>query len=112
MRNIRSVFPPEVECPEPVEGLVWVYIIQCADASYYVGYSSDVPERLRKHRYGLGSKYTKDRIQPRLVFFEAHSDRTSALRRESQLKGWTRAKKTALIIGELQTLKNLSKKPV
>jgi hypothetical protein len=55
-----------VECPEafdrahdrPVEGLSFLYIINCDDGSFYIGQSKDLAERLRKHRYALASKLT------------------------------------------------------
>ena len=99
----------EVECPEPVEGQFWVYILQCRDGSFYVGYSRNVEERLRKHHYGLGSKHTHDREKPRLVYVEPQISMIRAVKRESQLKGWTRAKKIALIQSNFAALKRLSR---
>ena len=50
----------EVECPEPVEGLSFVYLLQTEDGTFYTGQSHNVRERLRKHRLGLASKHTHD----------------------------------------------------
>ncbi|MBI2517217.1 MAG: GIY-YIG nuclease family protein [Opitutae bacterium] len=84
-----------------------VYILQSADGTYYVGQTRDLCERLRKHRLGLGSKHTHDHAAPRLVYAELHSDLTTAIQRERQLKGWSRAKKAALIRSDPRTLKAL-----
>ena len=101
---------PTVPCPEPARGLAWVYILQSADSSLYlyIGQTSDLPERLRKHRLGLGSKHTHDHDQPRLVYCEGPVPSVEAVRRERQLKRWTRTKKEALICGDLRVLKALS----
>ena len=85
-----------------------MYILQTADGIYYVGQSRDLPERLRKHRFGLGSKHTHDHLAPRLVYAESHSDLTAAVQRERQIKGWSRAKKAALIHGNRDVLRKLS----
>ena len=92
--------------PEP--GLFWVYILQSNDGAYYVGQSRDLRERLRKHRLGLGSKHTHEHTSLQLVYAEPHPSLTSAVQRERQFKGWSRAKKSALIRGEFENLRRLS----
>jgi predicted GIY-YIG superfamily endonuclease len=99
---------PSIACPDRYPGLFWVYILQTADGTYYVGQTHDLRERLRKHRLGLGSKHTHDHGAPRLVYAEPLSDLTVAVQRERQLKGWTRAKKAALIHGDFDRLRQLS----
>lgn len=98
-----------IPCPNPVPGLCWVYILQSADGSLYIGQTHNLSERLRKHRYGLGSKFTSDHSSPRLVFCEGSMPLDAAVRRETQLKRWSRAKKEALICGDSQALKTLSR---
>ena len=100
---------PIVAPPRPAAGLAWVYILQSNAGSFYVGLSTDVGERLRKHRLGLGSKYTKDHAVSRLVHVEGPFDLTDAVARERQLKGWSRAKKMALIRGDVVALRLLSR---
>jgi len=95
---------PSIACPDPYPGLFWVYILQSADGTYYVGQTRDLHERLRKHRLGLGSKHTHDHVAPRLVYVESLNDLTSAVQRERQLKGWSRAKKAALVRGDFDRL--------
>jgi putative endonuclease len=73
---------PPIACPDPSLGVFWVYILQSADGAYYVGQTCNLPERLRKHRLGLGSKHTSDHAVPLLVYAEAHRTLTDAVQRE------------------------------
>ncbi len=84
-----------------------VYILRCADASYYVGQTDDVEKRLVEHQRGLLSANTRRPV--RLVFAEEFADRNDAFERERQLKGWSRAKKEALINGNWTRLKALAR---
>ena len=99
---------PSIACPDPSPELFWAYILQSADGTYYVGQTSDLRERLRKHRLGLGSKHTHDHVAPRLVYAEALNDLTAAVQRERQIKRWSRQKKEALIRGDFDRLRKLS----
>jgi len=98
-----------IVCPESSPGIFWVYILQTADGTYYVGQTRDLRERLRKHRLGLGSKHTHDHVAPRLVYAEALNELTAAVQRERQIKGWSGAKKVALIQGDSAVLRQLSR---
>ena len=98
-----------IACPDPSPGLFWIYILQSADGTYYVGQTRDLHERLRKHRLGLGGKHTHDHVAPRLVYAESRNDLTAAVQRERQIKGWSRAKKSALIRDDSATLRQLSR---
>lgn len=100
---------PAIACPDSSLGLFGVYILQTADGTYYAGQTRNLQERLRKHRLGLGSKHTHDHLAPRLVYAESHSDLTAAVQRERQIKGWSRAKKAALIQGNRDVLRQLSR---
>ena len=84
----------------------WLYILRCADGSLYVGETPDVTARLVKHHEG-GSPHTATRRPVSLAYSEAFQNRILALGRERQIKRWTRAKKEALIAGDLVTLKKL-----
>jgi len=86
---------------------VWfVYILRCADNSLYIGETGDVERRLEKHQQGTCA-YTHTRRPVALVYTETCQTRDEALKRERQVKGWTRAKKNALIARDLATLKKL-----
>ena len=85
----------------------FVYLLRCRDDSFYVGETSDVVMRVRRHEDGEASGFTRARRPVTLVYTEPHLDRPRALARERQLKGWTRAKKEALIAGDPARLKAL-----
>ena len=75
-----------------------VYIIECADGTYYTGITTDVERRLNEHNYSFKSaKYTRSRRPVKLVYVEASENRSTASRRESQIKKLSRNKKTLLI---------------
>ncbi len=83
-----------------------MYILRCADGSLYIGETPDVDARLRKHQEG-GSRHTASRRPVALVYSEAFENRVLALGRERQLKRWSRAKKEALIAGDIDKLRRL-----
>jgi putative endonuclease len=84
-----------------------VYILRCGDDSLYVGETSDVVTRVLTHQAGEASAFTRQRLPVTLVYAEQHPSRLRARARERQLKRWTRAKKEALIAGDLALLKRL-----
>jgi len=88
----------------------YVYILQCSDGSYYTGYAEDIEARVKRHNEGKGGKYTNVRRPVRLLYSEPCKDKQSAIKREQQLKHWSRPKKEALINGDVKLLKQLSKK--
>ncbi len=87
----------------------FVYILRCSDGSYYVGVASDLHDRVATHNAGRGPRFTSLRLPVSLVYSEPHPGLSSAKKRERQLKGWSRAKKEALMKGDLETLRNSSK---
>ena len=86
----------------------YVYILLCADGSYYVGQTDDLEKRFAEHKAGKGSRYTASRLPVEPVYIESLPSRAQAMARESQLKKWSRAKKEALISGDRETLRSLS----
>ncbi|MGH7472500.1 MAG: GIY-YIG nuclease family protein [Candidatus Methylomirabilales bacterium] len=89
---------------------IYVYILRCADGSYYVGLTEDLKGRENAHNTGRGSKYTFLRRPVRLVYSESYDSLEEAIGRERQLKRWSRTKKKALIVGNAARLKQLSKR--
>jgi len=89
----------------------WVYILRCADDSYYVGHTTNLEMRLAEHQAGEGGEWTKRCLPVELVFSQEMPDKDHAFQAERQLKGWSRAKKEALIAGNWGLLKWLAKKP-
>jgi predicted GIY-YIG superfamily endonuclease len=85
----------------------YVYVLRCADHSLYVGETSDVVARVLTHQAGEASGFTRQRLPVTLVYAEQHPERLRARARERQLKRWTRAKKEALVAGDLALLKRL-----
>ncbi len=75
----------------------WLYLLRCADGSYYVGHTDDLEKRLAQHREGEIAGYTAQRRPVELVFSQDFTSREDALAMERQIKGWSRAKKEALI---------------
>lgn len=91
--------------------LYYVYILECADDTYYVGITNDIRVRVGQHERGESERsYTAQRLPVVLKYVEVHKYVNNAIRREKNLKSWTHAKKTALITGDLETLRKLSKK--
>jgi putative endonuclease len=75
----------------------FVYMLECADGSYYVGSTQLLEERVWQHQQGLGASYTRTRLPVRLVWFEEHEHLGAAFGREKQVQNWSRAKRQALI---------------
>jgi predicted GIY-YIG superfamily endonuclease len=78
----------------------WVYILRCADGSYYTGRTLDLRRRLAQHRSGHGGAYTKRRQPVELVYAHQLPSKRAAALAEQRIKKWTRARKEALIAGE------------
>ncbi|MDR6227132.1 GIY-YIG nuclease family protein [Desmospora profundinema] len=76
-----------------------VYILECKDATLYTGITNNLKKRLEEHRQGKGAKYTRGRTPLKLVWFEEQPDRSAALRREREIKAWTRNQKRQFIAG-------------
>ena len=76
----------------------WVlYILSCADGTFYTGITNDLPARLKKHADGTGAKYTKGRGPFQIVYHEAQDSRSAALKRELAVKALSKAAKQHLI---------------
>jgi predicted GIY-YIG superfamily endonuclease len=85
----------------------FVYILRCIDGALYVGETNDIDQRLARHSDGRASRFTAQRRPVTVVYTERQPTRLAAVSRERQLKRWTRAKKEALIAGDLARLKQL-----
>ena len=86
-----------------------VYILRCADGSYYTGLTrGDAEAREWEHNNDPIDGYTARRRPVELVFQEIYDRLTDAIARERQIKGWTRAKKEALIRGDYEALPALA----
>ena len=86
----------------------YVYLLRCSDGSYYVGHINDLEQRLAAHESGATEGYTLSRRPVELVFSVRFSRRLEAFDRERQVKGWSGARKEALIKGDWDGLVGLS----
>lgn len=88
---------------------VIVYMLRCADRSYYVGLTRKAVEaRVWEHNEGVVDGYTKSRRLVELVLAETYERIVEAIDRERQIKGWTRRKKEALIRFDYEALPDLA----
>lgn len=87
----------------------YVYIVECRDKTLYTGVTNDINRRIHDHNKNQGGSYTRIRTPIRLVYNETHTSRSSALKREAQIKRWSRDKKLALAEGNEDKLQILSK---
>jgi len=88
----------------------FMYILRCADGSYYVGHTDDLEARMAQHHAGLGAAHTRRHLPVSLVWHQEFETRVEALEMERRVKGWRRVKKEALIEGRLEDLHHLSKR--
>lgn len=77
-----------------------VYILRCADGTYYTGWTSDVTRRVAAHNAGRGGRYTRMRRPVTLVYQEEAADRSSAMKREAGIKRYSREQKERLVAGK------------
>ncbi|MES2996674.1 MAG: DEAD/DEAH box helicase family protein [Verrucomicrobiota bacterium] len=111
--NPRSVAEPaevtldEIREIRPAYG--YMYVLECADGTFYIGSTVNLQLRLVQHRQGDGAKHTKARLPAKLIYYECFDRIDEAFAREKQIQRWSRAKKFALIQGDIERLKQLSK---
>lgn len=86
----------------------WVYILRCADGSYYTGHTDNLEKRIAEHQAGKLQGYTLKRRPVGLVFKEEFPTREEALSSERQIKGWSRKKKEAMIRGDWKEVQRLA----
>jgi putative endonuclease len=87
----------------------WLYILRCADDSYYVGTTrTDLETRVSQHQAGIFEGYTSKRRPVQLVHAEYFDRIVDAIAAERKIKGWSRAKKEALIANDFSRLRELS----
>ncbi|MBX9765611.1 GIY-YIG nuclease family protein [Patescibacteria group bacterium] len=70
-----------------------VYLLECKDGTIYTGITTNVKRRLEEHKNGIGSRYTRSRKVKRLLYTEKHKNRSSASKREAEIKRMPRKKK-------------------
>jgi putative endonuclease len=75
----------------------YCYIVECADGSFYTGWTTDLERRVKTHNAGRGARYTRMRRPVILVYHEPQPNRSSAMKRERAIKTMTRERKQKLI---------------
>ncbi len=83
----------------------FVYILECADGTFYTGSTINLDKRLYEHQNGKGANHTKKRLPVNLVYVQEFQRIDDAFYREKQIQGWSRKKKTALINNNFEDLK-------
>ena len=79
--------------------ITWkVYIIRCSDGTLYTGITTDMERRFRQHAAGNGAKYFRGRQPEQVVYLENDHTRSSAGKREAEIKALTRAQKDSLVL--------------
>ena len=78
--------------------MYYVYLIECKGGALYTGITTDVKRRFKEHSSGRGGAYTQAKKVKRLLYTEECKNRSAALKRESEIKGWRREKKLALVL--------------
>lgn len=71
----------------------YVYVLECSDNTYYVGYTNNLEKRFETHRSGKGSKYVRGRLPFKHIYTEIYKTKEEAMRREYEIKQWSREKK-------------------
>jgi len=109
----KSVRPELVEGPSFLQSQAmgfWVYLLHCRGGSYYAGHTDNLEIRLAQHETGAVDGFTSDRLPVKLVWCGELPTREEAIAMERRIKGWSRAKKMALIRGDWDLISALAKK--
>ena len=85
-----------------------MYILKCADGSFYTGSTKNLKLRIAQHQAGEGANHTRKHLPVKLVYYEEFDRIDLAYRREKQIQKWNRKKKEALINSNLDKLKKLA----
>ena len=86
------------------------YLLRCCDGTYYAGHTDDLELRMAQHQTGALGGYTAKRLPVILLWLDSFPTRDQAFAMERKLKGWSRAKKEALIAGDWARISALAKK--
>jgi putative endonuclease len=81
----------------------YCYVLECADGTFYTGWTTHPERRLREHNAGRGARYTRSRRPLRLAYLERLPDRSTAMQRERKIKSFSRDRKRALIDSQEQS---------
>ncbi len=97
-KNVSVIERETLRVPEEGKPESWfLYILECADGSYYTGIAKDLDHRFKMHTGGKASRYTRSRLPVRMLYSEPCESRTHALVRECEVKAYPRNRKEALV---------------
>jgi putative endonuclease len=77
--------------------MYYVYILRCEDKSFYTGITTDVERRFKEHCVGTGGNYTRSHKPEKIIYSEKAATRSDALKREVEIKSWSREKKMQFV---------------
>ena len=86
----------------------WTYMLHCAGGAFYVGHTDDLDRRIGEHEAGTIPGFTQNKRPVKLVWAESFTERIEALEMERRIKGWSRAKKMALIRNDWDAISRLA----
>ncbi len=89
----------DIRTKHPSRTMYYVYLLECADKSIYTGITNDLKSRLKKHKDGTGSRYTRAKRAVKILYTEEQPTRGAALKREAEIKRLRREQKLRLISG-------------
>ena len=89
--------------------MAWFYILRLTSGGLYVGSTSDLRRRYTEHCSGKACRTTSVDTPVEMIYHEQYESMSEARRRERQVKKWSRAKKEALVVSDMDTLKRLSR---
>ena len=87
----------------------YAYLLRCNDGSYYAGHTDDLDQRMAQHQSGALGGYTAKRLPVTLVWSDTFPTRDEAFAAERRIKGWSRAKKEALLAGDWERVSELAR---
>ncbi|SDK13521.1 GIY-YIG nuclease family protein [Natronincola ferrireducens] len=77
--------------------MAYTYILECNDSTFYIGWTTDLENRVKVHNEGKGARYTRGRRPVKLLYWESHDNRSEAQKREAALRRLNRREKEELI---------------
>jgi putative endonuclease len=86
-----------LEVKAETQGPWFCYMLECGDESLYVGIATDIPEKVKRHNWGVGPEFTARRRPVKLIWNELCGSADAARKREKEIKGWGREKKLSLL---------------
>ena len=87
----------------------WTYMLHCNGGYFYAGHTDDLERRLGEHQSGAIPGFTRDHLPVKLVWSHLFEQRDDAKAMEARIKGWSRAKKLALVRGDWAAISSLAK---